>query len=98
MSLQDKVAIVTGAASGIGKEIAREFVANGAKVAIADLNAEAANATAAELDPSGARTLGVAIGNFANEMTGPGTFVRRQGPLPNPYLIETPQEIRAPLA
>ncbi|WP_116090067.1 3-hydroxybutyrate dehydrogenase [Sphingomonas crusticola] len=61
MSLQDKVAIVTGAASGIGKDIAREFLANGAKVAIADLNVEAANATAREFDPSGARTMGVAM-------------------------------------
>ena len=61
MSLQDKVAIVTGAASGIGKEIAREFFANGAKVAIADLNIDAAKATASELDGSGARAIGVAM-------------------------------------
>jgi 3-hydroxybutyrate dehydrogenase len=61
MSLTDKTAIVTGAASGIGKEIARQFLAQGAKVAIADLNAEAAKATAAEFDPSGARALGVAM-------------------------------------
>ncbi|WP_404713371.1 3-hydroxybutyrate dehydrogenase [Sphingomonas sp. MMS24-J13] len=61
MSLQDKVAVVTGAASGIGKEIAREFLANGAKVAIADLNIDAANATALEFDPSGERAMGVAM-------------------------------------
>ena len=61
MSLQDKVAVVTGAASGIGKEIAREFLNNGAKVAIADLNIDAANATAAEFDPSGERAMGVAM-------------------------------------
>jgi 3-hydroxybutyrate dehydrogenase len=61
MSLQDKVAVVTGAASGIGKEIAREFLANGAKVAIADLNIDAANTTAAEFDPTGERAMGVAM-------------------------------------
>src|SRR6185295_19975124 len=61
MSLQDKVAIVTGAASGIGKEIAKEFFANGAKVAIADLNIDAATATARELDASGQRAIGVAM-------------------------------------
>lgn len=61
MSLKDKVCVVTGAASGIGKEIARQFLEAGAKVAIADLNADAANATAREFDPSGKRALGVAM-------------------------------------
>jgi len=49
MRLKDKVAIVTGAASGIGKEIARTYAREGARVVIADLNLTAADATAAEL-------------------------------------------------
>ena len=59
MQLQSKTAIVTGAASGIGKEIARQFVDAGAKVAIADLDLHAARACAQELDPSGHRALAV---------------------------------------
>src|SRR4029453_9201571 len=61
MQLTDKTAIVTGAASGIGKEIARHFSNEGAKVAIADINLDAARATAAELDPSGKKVLALAM-------------------------------------
>ena len=61
MNMQDKVAVVTGAASGIGKEIAKTYFDHGAKVAIADLNLEAAQAVAREFDPSGERVLAVAM-------------------------------------
>jgi NAD(P)-dependent dehydrogenase (short-subunit alcohol dehydrogenase family) len=44
MRLKDKVAIVTGAAHGIGLAIARHYVAEGAKVAIADVDAAAGEA------------------------------------------------------
>jgi 3-hydroxybutyrate dehydrogenase len=49
MRLKDKVAIVTGSASGIGKEIAITYVREGGKVVIADINQAAADATAKEL-------------------------------------------------
>lgn len=49
MKLENKVAVVTGAADGIGKAIAKEFVNEGAKVAIADINYEKAQETAAEI-------------------------------------------------
>jgi 3-hydroxybutyrate dehydrogenase len=59
--LKDKVAIITGAASGIGKEIAIEYAKLGAKVVIADLNLEAAQATAAEIVKGGGVAMGVAM-------------------------------------
>jgi len=61
MRLDNKVAVVTGAASGIGKEIARTFVREGAKVVIADLNQAAADAVAAELSSGRERAIGVAM-------------------------------------
>jgi 3-hydroxybutyrate dehydrogenase len=66
MKLKDKVAIITGAASGIGKSIAVQFAREGAKVAIADLNLEAANAAAAEIRDAGGSAMGVAM-NVADE-------------------------------
>jgi 3-hydroxybutyrate dehydrogenase len=49
MRLKDKVAIVTGAASGIGHEIAKVYAREGARVVIADINQKAADAAAAEI-------------------------------------------------
>ena len=53
MQLNKKIAIITGAGSGIGQVIAKSFVQEGAWVAVADLNAIAANATADKLNSKG---------------------------------------------
>jgi 3-hydroxybutyrate dehydrogenase len=73
MRLEDKVAIITGAASGIGKEIAIVFAREGAKVAIADLSQKAADATAKEIDPSGKHAIGVAMDVASEEQVDLGT-------------------------
>jgi 3-hydroxybutyrate dehydrogenase len=59
MQLKDKVAIITGSASGIGKEIALEYAKEGAKVVIADLMLAAAQATADEINKSGGQAMAV---------------------------------------
>ena len=57
----NKVGIVTGAASGIGKEIALRYAAEGGTPVIADLNYDAANATAAEIKAKGGDAFAVAM-------------------------------------
>lgn len=61
MQLEGKVALITGAASGIGKRIAEVYAKNGATVAIADLNLDGAQATATEIEAAGGKALGVAM-------------------------------------
>lgn len=56
-----KTAIVTGAASGIGKAIAGELAASGATVIVADLNPDQAAAAAAEIAATGGRALPFAV-------------------------------------
>jgi len=53
MELKDKVCIVTGAASGIGAASARAFVAEGAKVVVADINGEGAKSVAKDVNGLG---------------------------------------------
>ena len=61
MKLKGKSAIVTGAASGIGRSIAMRFASEGAKVAIADLSKEAADAAAGEIRAAKGVAMGVAM-------------------------------------
>lgn len=57
MSLEGKVAIVTGAASGIGEEVTRVYAANGAKVALVDFDKDRLSMVAKELSNSGAEIM-----------------------------------------
>ena len=61
MRLKDQVAVITGAGSGIGLEIARTFVREGASVAITDLDAGAATRAAAELSRGGGRAIAITM-------------------------------------
>ncbi len=61
MRMQDKVALVTGAAGGIGLAIARQYAQEGATVVVADLNAEACEASAEEIRAEGGHATGLAM-------------------------------------
>ena len=60
MQLKDKVAIVTGAAQGIGLACATRFIREGAKVVIADVNVEKGEAAAALLTEAGGDAMFIA--------------------------------------
>ncbi|TJW15618.1 MAG: 3-hydroxybutyrate dehydrogenase [Mesorhizobium sp.] len=59
--LLGKVAVVTGAAGGIGREIALTFIREGATVVVADLDRDRTAAAARDIDPSGERALGLTM-------------------------------------
>src|SRR5699024_10703892 len=65
--LDNKVAIITGSGSGIGKEIAFTYAREGAKVVIADFSEEAMNQTVEELKEAGHETYGVKVNVAVNE-------------------------------
>jgi 3-hydroxybutyrate dehydrogenase len=72
MKLAGKTAIITGAASGIGKAIAELYAAEGAQVAIADLNLDQAKAAAAELTVKGYKALAIAMDVTSEEQVNSG--------------------------
>ncbi len=57
MSLSGKIALVTGAAQGIGREIALALATDGADVAICDVNLDAARETASDIEAKGKKSL-----------------------------------------
>jgi NAD(P)-dependent dehydrogenase (short-subunit alcohol dehydrogenase family) len=61
MQLEGKVAIVTGAGSGIGRAIAHGLAGEGASIAIADIDGEKGEAVAHEIGATGAHAFGIAI-------------------------------------
>jgi NAD(P)-dependent dehydrogenase (short-subunit alcohol dehydrogenase family) len=68
MRLKDKVALITGGASGIGLATVEKFVGEGARVVVADINADRAAAVAARLNeatPGRASSVGVDVAVFA---------------------------------
>ncbi|PFH85777.1 SDR family oxidoreductase [Bacillus sp. AFS088145] len=66
MRLQDKVAVVTGAGSGMGKAIAVLYAKEGAKVVVSDINVDAANVTVEEIKSNGGDAIAV-MANVALE-------------------------------
>ncbi len=83
LSLKDKTAIVTGAASGIGKAIAETYARAGARVAIADLNLAAAEATAQAINAAGGQAMGVAMDVTSEDQVNAGcaAVARAFGPV-----------------
>jgi 3-hydroxyacyl-CoA dehydrogenase / 3-hydroxy-2-methylbutyryl-CoA dehydrogenase len=73
MKITDKVAIVTGGASGIGRGICEDFVQRGGKVAIFDRNMELAQTTAAALGAGKAIAVEVNVADEASVIAGIAT-------------------------
>jgi 3-hydroxybutyrate dehydrogenase len=72
-SLDGKAALITGAASGLGKAIAELYALHGASVAIADINQAAADQVAAQINAAGGKAIGVAMDVTSEEAVNAGT-------------------------
>jgi 3-oxoacyl-[acyl-carrier protein] reductase len=73
MQLKDSVIAITGAAQGLGRAMALEFAAQGANIALLDMQAEALDATAAELIALGVKAKGFVV-NVTDETQVENTF------------------------
>ena len=81
MRLEGKTAIITGAASGIGRDIAFRFAREGAKVGVADLNRESADAAAREIVAQRGMATGLGMDVTSEQQVNDGVevFVERFG-------------------
>ena len=77
----DKVVAITGGGSGIGKETAKRFVAEGAKVVINGRDEAKLKAAASEIDPTGEK-VAISVGDIADPATGQALVDTAQGANP----------------
>jgi 3-oxoacyl-[acyl-carrier protein] reductase len=61
MNLEGKIALITGAAQGIGRDIALALAADGADIAVCDVNLEAAQKTAGDIEATGRKALALKV-------------------------------------
>ena len=84
--VKDRVAVVTGAANGLGREIARVLAREGAKVALGDLDAAGVERTAAEINARAAGT-GAPDGAAIDPLTGVFTWTPTEAQGPQTYTV-----------
>ncbi|MEH6551081.1 MAG: SDR family oxidoreductase [Pseudomonadales bacterium] len=96
--LEGKVAIVTGAGAGIGKGIAKVFAREGARVTVAEYNAESGQQTASEIEQEGGQALFVQVdvGNKDQVLSMVSQTIETWGRVD--ILINNAWSSRAPLA
>jgi len=75
MNLQNQVIVITGAAQGLGKAMAEEFGKQGAHIALLDMQADAVEAAAAEIEKLGVKASGYAV-NVTDEKQVEETFAK----------------------
>jgi 3-oxoacyl-[acyl-carrier protein] reductase len=75
MNLQNQVIVITGAAQGLGKAMAEEFGKQGAHIALLDMQADAVEAAAAEIEKLGVKANGYAV-NVTDEKQVEDTFAK----------------------
>lgn len=76
---QHRVALVTGAAGGIGRAIALALAADGCAIAVGDLQADAAAAVASEVSDAGGRALGMALDVTGQESVAAAVALAQEG-------------------